>query len=919
MELLRPQKTNITTPMRTNIIFTFACIVALSAVSTFSFGQSQGMIVFNPQYVCVGEVVQISPVCPVNNNNVSLNLTALNPLDYEIVAVENNGVLKVKFLRAATYTIIASTPNCTNTAVVKDLTVHPYAVSLPSATISLKSCADQDVTLSIPGYDKVVSWHDASGTLLMVGYTYNAGKLQHGNYSYKARVWNPGGDCIPTGTFINEATIAVAVDKYCDDYMNWIETFSYDDTKEISHSKAYFDITGEGLQSQSKSYATGAIYTNETVKDKFDRTVISTLPVPLPGGEFGYRKELVRNQAGAKYDYKNIGEAFDQTTPGTIGWYYSDQNNLEDNVPVTGHPYSRSTFYNDGSTEQKLTGGAGEKLGIGSGHEVLSGSFPVFSELEDYLVKRSMAIPGIAQDNNLRNEGVVNIGRDQNGKYAISVTDREGKTVMTALTGSQADNTLAVTNAITSSGNPSSPNFRRSTYFYLLAEQTMAISGSADFVVENIVTDERKLPGQTFAGTGGLWPAGFYRIILDNSTSEISFQYTNYFKDVSYQFFDDAGRLKTAVSPNGMAQLKQGTAFNLIDKTDYTYNFRGWLLEAKEPDAGTSKFQYRKDGMIRFSQNAQQALTGRFSYTTYDQLGRPVESGEYIGSQKTYASSAAELEYATQVSYSTGDKKDWIATSYDVADQEFISAWASSPYKQTFMRGAVSTTRNVNSKIWYSYDDMGRATWIAQKPTNLNLLFVTTYQYNFLGSALRVSNFTYDWTSHALVNQFHHYYEYDADQRLAKAYTSFEQDGAKKLRATYFYYLHGPLKRIELGDKLQGIDFVYNIQGWLTQINHPLKAQDPGNDTNDAFGMILDYYESDIPNLLSGKVSPRNPLQHHGLPAEMMAGNSYKQPLPRFMPEVPVTPAPESVLKKYSAENPVYNQMISTVNQSSAN
>lgn len=79
------------------------------------------------------------------------------------------------------------------------------------------------------------------------------------------------------------------------------------------------------------------------------------------------------------------------------------------------------------------------------------------------------------------------------------------------------------------------------------------------------------------------------------------------------------------------------------------------------------------------------------------------------------------------------------------------------------------------------------------------------------------------------MEQIHHHYEYDADKRLAKAFTSV--DGTtKKLRANYEYYLHGPLKRIELGgmivndevvSEIQGIDFVYNINGWLTQMNHP--------------------------------------------------------------------------------------------------
>jgi hypothetical protein len=874
----------------------------------------QGSVVKSVMNLCAGEEVTLTPVCPGSSTGNYLNFAPNGAGDFtEVFPAPANGARKVIWLHSGKFEITAYFDNCSNSGMIYYLQVGPALVGLPSATQTLNFCNLEEVVLTIPGYDQPLHWYTSANAPLGTGTYKKIGKLEPGTYTYKARIWNPWSCNVPGG-LTAETTVTVNVTTACDEKLNRTETIAFGEIDEVSHSVSYFDITGEPLQSQTKSYATNAVFTSEVIKDKYERPVVSTLPVPLQGATFTYREMLVKNQAGTKYNYQNIGEAFDQTTPGTVGWYYSEQNNLEENVPVTAHPYSRITFYNDGTTEQKLTGSVGEVLGIGSGHETVSGSFPVFSELDDYLTKRSIALPGVVHDNNLRNEGVVNIGRDQNGKYAISVADREGKTVWTALPGTSSDHVFVVNNEIESSGNPDSANFRQSTYIYLLHDQPVTISGSTDFVVENIVTEERKPAGQTFAGAGGNWPAGFYRIILDNTASEVTIEYLNYFKDVAYQFYDDAGRLKKSVSPNGMVQWKQGTTFDLIDKTDYTYNFRGWLMETKEPDAGISKFQYRKDGQIRFSQNAQQATTSRFSYTSYDQLGRPVESGEYIGTQKTFASVAAELEYATQISYLDADKTDWIQTKYDVADDEFSNAWTSSPYKQTFLRGAVSFSQNKHSKTWYSYDEFGRATWIARKPTKLNLVFVTTYQYDFLGNALSVSNFTYDWTTHALVNQFHHHYEYDTDQRLNKAYTSQEANGTKKLRATYFYYLHGPLKRIELGDKLQGVDFVYNIHGWLTQINHPQKSKDPGNDANDAFGMVLDYYESDIPNLLSGKIMPHSPVQLHGLPEMMLANQSYKQALPRFAPEAPDAGLlqQKSMLKKYSAENPVYQQMMSS-------
>src|SRR6266436_9141119 len=78
--------------------------------------------------------------------------------------------------------------------------------------------------------------------------------------------------------------------------------------------------------------------------------------------------------------------------------------------------------------------------------------------------------------------------------------------------------------------------------------------------------------------------------------------------------------------------------------------------------------------------------------------------------------------------------------------------------------------------------------------------------------------------------------------------------------ATYKYYRHGPVKRVEVGeDKIQGIDYVYTINGWIKGINHPKisPSYDPGNDgvvsggvttgfCRDVFGMVLGYNAIDF-------------------------------------------------------------------------
>ncbi|HEY9045018.1 MAG TPA: hypothetical protein VIN08_03950, partial [Ohtaekwangia sp.] len=821
-----------------------------------------------------------------------------NPVNGDYT-VYQSGDYFIRFYSAAT--------NCWGSALGPVHVAIDYAPPLASVGQILKS-GYNDIYFANDEKDYIFSyadyyWVNSASDNPSIVRPYCVNGVVTGSKLYKNGTYYLKGRDRGTNTWGPTQTIAVTLRG--DESLNWVHTRAYDGTqtsdgqpsdKVVSESKAYFGEDGKSLQSQTKNFTSGKIFTSQELRDQYDRVVANTLPAPITSTDFSYNAAFVLTPTGEVYDHKSF-DTFDpqgddesentlynpvkvgDTEEGTVGWYYSDKNTLEENVPKTGYPYSRVDFYNDGTGEARRSSGVGEILRFGTGHESLSGTFPVYQELEDYLDKRTIVLPGIAQDGVLSNEGVQTIARDQNGKYAISITDKAGNVVMTARSGRATDKVLTISNSVVSSGSPSSPNYRAMTYFYILEDQAVSITGSTDFVVEDIVSEVPKNPGETFAGSDGKWPAGFYRILLTNAASEITVSYTNNFLDVSYSFYNDAGRLVSSVSPNGMkewlsSQSNVDTRYTTIDKTTYQYNFRGWLMSMTEPDAGTTNYKYRQDGKIRFSQNAQQLIDKHFSYTHYDKLGRPIESGEYIGTQYQFASLNTQLEFGQQIQFSHADTRDWVATHYDYPDASFNdSTKLGAKYMQDYVAGAVSWSENANIKTWYSYDELGRVTWMAQKPAALDRVFVTKYTYDFLGNVLTAANLSFQVKKNldnaVLLEQFYHHYEYDADMRLSKAYTSTTEAGDKKLRATYTYYLHGPLKRIELGDKLQGIDFVYNINGWLTQINHPDKTKDPGKDGNDAFGMILNYYESDLTSVFqTGYNSDRiqDPNSFHKLP-----------------------------------------------------
>jgi hypothetical protein len=703
-----------------------------------------------------------------------------------------------------------------------------------------------------------------------------------------------------------KATMTLNTTADCEDDVNWVEEKAFDaDQSVVRAARSYFDQAGNPLQVQQRLFEESAVLASQTIPDFLDRQVLSTLPAPIQNSDFKYDPFFVTSMSGMPYCAKNFDTSEKRlnadpvgTHQGSLGWYYSVANHNYPFVPKTSFPFSRGDYYEDGTGEARFASGPGDNYRFGTGHERLIGIFPVYSELIDYALLRNNAFGLGSQNDDETKKGVQTLSRDENGSYALRISDKKGRVVLSARGGNADD--YSFTNLIISNNDPLSSNYRPMTYFYVLHPQAITITGSANFIAENIVTGEKMPEGENFHDSDGNWPSGFYRILLLSESAEISFSVTNFFADVSLSFFDDVGALKASISPNGYDALKMGKLISDVDKTVFEYDFSGKILSTTEPDEGKANYVYRKDGKIRFSQNAQQSQNGHFSYTHYDNLARPVESGEYRGiitftpmSDATFEISMMkdELEKTIdQISWAPGTSHDWVKTTYDFPDEHFVASTGIENFFQEYVRNSVSTTENINIKTWYSYDEFGRIAWMAQKPAKLSVSFLTQYTYDFLGQVISVCNSSFK--NGARLTEFYHYYEYDKDQRLRKVYTS--TDGiSKKIRATYQYYLHGPLKRIELGEDLQGIDFVYTIQGGLKQINHPRVELDPGDDDNDVFGMILDYEESDLttnPSSVLDKFSvPRIPNpdgEHniHGLPNsenlnifQKNQGNTYYQ------------------------------------------
>jgi len=827
------------------------------------------------------------------------------------------------------YSIVASYDNCSSEIFNFHVSVKPLPTTPSPRTLTY--CLSEEVILTTNDIPEggSVEWYN-SGSLISSESSVNLGVLPYGQHDYSVKLISAEG-CESPGSGL--VTVDVN-DNGCDDNLNWVYSEQLDEYgNKIGATKQYFDFAGQPLQSQSKSFAENKIMASTGIRDIYDRNVISSMSAPLNQSDFSYKHTFVSSD-GDKYDYTHFSidekhdnpDPIDTNEPGTLGWYYSENNTWEENVPTTAYPYSRKEFYTDGSGEVRRAAAPGEVLRLGSGHETWSGTFGVSNELQEYFQLRAEVFPGLSQPSDLKGEAIVSVGRDRNGRFSLSVSDRSENVLMTAIPG----NELVLTHT---KSNIFGENLSNFIYFYLLDDASIGLTGGSGYTVRNTITDAD-------LGQPSSLSAGFYRVEGLGDVSTLSYDIS--YGDISYNFYDNAGRLVCSISPNGVKQWRNGISYDLIDKTTYKYNHQGWLLSTTEPDAGTTEYLYRKDGSIKYSQNAKQKLNNTFSYTDYDKLGRPVESGEvYFVPDDPNSIDIGDLEaisfeqldanqyesidsYRSSITKNTGfsaEKRNWVVTGYDA---RYFGGVPNLSRAQDFVMGAVSWTNNEHITTWYSYDEQGRVAWMAQKPTNLDRTFLVEYDYDFLGNVLQVAYESYD--AGGISEAFYHYYTYDADKRLESVYTSLNGEISyadlatneeAQLQAHYEYYLHGPLKRIELGGDLQGIDFVYNINGWLKQINNPEDTEDEAGFMNDAFGLLLNYYNNDMSSLF--QVSSLNPAPKpnlfHGLPMDIT--NSSTIDIAQMMELYkPFVPQPSQELKEHSAENPAYKEKLMKLKES---
>lgn len=370
------------------------------------------------------------------------------------------------------------------------------------------------------------------------------------------------------------------------------------------------------------------------------------------------------------------------------------------------------------------------------------------------------------------------------------------------------------------------------------------------------------------------YSAAFIKKYKEDCIKNVSEKYQRQYNINEYHYtlyyYDQAGNLTRTVPPKGVHKLSAADVISLQSATpptifpvhtyvtNYKYQSYGAPVASNTPDeqiAGAlveTQYVYDNIGRIQLSQNGQQAADGKYSYTLYDALGRIKEVGVLANLPVTEDLSTLKAKIAANTFESFVNappsptiKGEVIRTQYDNYLNTTIAAQFggnfTSGYGQVNLRNRVATvtyekvddgnTITFNYATHYTYDEHGNVTSLIQQVPELASIgkqyYKMDYEYDLISG--NVNKVTFQKGS---TEQFMHKYEYDADNRLHHVYTSKDNVNWDK-DAKYFYYEHGPLARVEIGDqKVQGTDFAYTIHGWIKAVNSNILSEntDMGKD-----------------------------------------------------------------------------------------
>ena len=242
----------------------------------------------------------------------------------------------------------------------------------------------------------------------------------------------------------NSFSAKISITPECNNLTNWNEQIVYNEQGAIiSDTRTYTNGFGTPAQTQNKDLISGLIWGSQSLFNSYSKPVGSTLPAPLLENDFVYKNSLALNASGTPYgpaDFDlrtTIGASGELnnpkpfgTQPGSVGWYYSSNNDKESLTPITQYPYSRGFVAEDPEPTSSVSADPGDMHRMGSGHNPESDRYLITTnELSHYYSLRSYFTNSISTGG----IGYKYVSTDANGKQSVTFVDADGRTVASAM------------------------------------------------------------------------------------------------------------------------------------------------------------------------------------------------------------------------------------------------------------------------------------------------------------------------------------------------------------------------------------------------------------------------------------------------------------------------------------------------------
>lgn len=413
-----------------------------------------------------------------------------------------------------------------------------------------------------------------------------------------------------------------------------------------------------------------------------------------------------------------------------------------------------------------------------------------------------------------------------------------------------ASNTSSEVRIYTVNLSGGNPVLQGGTSYYAAGRLTKVITKDENWIatdgVRNTTEEFKNLQGQvvlkrTYALTGSATPEAHD----------------------TYYVFDDYGNLSFVLPPLSNAHANIPTSAELSGLCyQYKYDYRNRVVEKKLPGKGWEYVVYDKLDRPVMTQDANQVAAKEWLFIKYDELGRTAYSGKYTHSSvisraamqslfNTTNDTAVEL-FESRTSWGSGSQNsDYTNNDFPSLNTEILTvnyyddyafdlAGSTLPGSISHEFGETLTTRTqglatgakvkvLGTSNWITtvnyYDTRGRAVYVYAKNDFLGTTDIVQTDLDFAGKV--IETFTaHTNTNDALSTQnTRDQFEYDHAARLTeqRQYLNESLTGEIIVQNTYNelgqLITKGVGGKTSANDRLQTVDYKYNVRGWLRSIN----------------------------------------------------------------------------------------------------